>query len=137
MYRALIKHQLTRPSAFHITRLARASVSEKARPDTKGNEECMLSFSLSEIFVTTTFPDDYESSPLQPDLLEPRQTAAAASDKGNVSDNEVMTQGTTEQHKADIYDSLWGKEAQGRPKKQTTARDEALEAEHEPDIDEM
>lgn len=51
-------------------------------------------------------------------------------------------QGTTEEHRADIYDSLWGKEGSGAAKemkqtKQTTARDEALETEHEPELDEM
>lgn len=47
-------------------------------------------------------------------------------------------QDTTQQHKADIYESLWGKEAGGPVKKKsTTARDKALENEHEPDMDEM
>lgn len=46
-------------------------------------------------------------------------------------------QETTEQHRADIYESLWGEKAGGKVKETTTARDEALEAEHEPDMDEM
>jgi len=60
--------------------------------------------------------------------------------KNDISNDSVITfdhKGTTEQHKADIYDSLWGKEAAGGSRKQTTARDEALETEHEPEIDEM
>ncbi|CAI7650734.1 hypothetical protein N7533_009476 [Penicillium manginii] len=119
MYSTLIKRQLTRPSAVRISRLAQASIHEKHFPNVKGNEE---------FFINTTFPDDYEGSPLKPDLDKKQ---AATSD-----------QGTTEQHKADIYDSLWGKEAGGvaketKQKKEATARDEALESEHEPEIDEM
>ncbi|KAK5796222.1 hypothetical protein VI817_005507 [Penicillium citrinum] len=62
--------------------------------------------------------------------------------KNDIPNDSVITfdnKGTTEQHKADIYESLWGKEATGGPRKpkQTTARDEALETEHEPEIDEM
>ncbi|KAJ5224688.1 uncharacterized protein N7469_008191 [Penicillium citrinum] len=118
MYTALIKRQMItagRRSAFCATRPAQALLHEKANPKIKGNEE---------FFVTTTFPDDYEGSRLSSELENKTPTT---------------DQGTTEQHKADIYESLWGKEATGGPRKpkQTTARDEALETEHEPEIDEM
>jgi len=117
MYPALIKRQLTRRPAFHITRLAQASLHEKSQPNSKANEE---------FFVNTTFPDDYDDSPLKPDLEKPTKAEAATSQ-----------QETTEQHRADIYESLWGEKAGGKVKEKTTARDEALEAEHEPDMDEM
>ncbi|OQE23552.1 hypothetical protein PENSTE_c008G05952 [Penicillium steckii] len=116
MYSAVVKRQMInvgRRSAFCATRPAQALVHEKAQPNVKGNEE---------FFVTTTFPDDYEGSQLASNL--DKKTSAP-------------DPGTTEQHKADIYDSLWGKEASGGPRKQTTARDEALETEHEPEIDEL
>lgn len=41
MYAALIKRQLTRPSAVRVSRLAQASIHEKSQPNAKGNEECM------------------------------------------------------------------------------------------------
>ncbi|KAJ6120591.1 hypothetical protein N7523_004871 [Penicillium sp. IBT 18751x] len=90
MYPALLKHQLTRPSAFHITRLARTSVHGKAQSGMKGNDE---------FFVNTTFPDDYEGSPLRPEDIQKmealkEQTAAEK-------------QATTAAHKADIYESLF------------------------------
>lgn len=107
----MIKRQLLKPSAFRVTRVAQASLHEKSQP-VKGNEE---------FFVTTTFPDDYEGSRLKSDIDKKAAT---------------VDQGTTEQHKADIYDSLWNKSA-GSPPKQRTAQDEALETEHEPEMDEM
>lgn len=42
MYPALLKHQIVKPSAFHISRIARASVSGKTQPSAKGSEECTL-----------------------------------------------------------------------------------------------
>lgn len=47
MFPALIKHQIVKPSAFHITRVARASVSGKTLPSTTGSEECKLQNSIS------------------------------------------------------------------------------------------
>lgn len=42
MYSALIKGQLTRPSAVRVSRLAQASIHEKSQGNVKGHEECML-----------------------------------------------------------------------------------------------
>lgn len=81
MYPALLKHQLTRPSAFHITRLARTSVHGKAQSGSKGDDECTVHnhdhsilhndlYHLFAVFVNTTFPDDYEWSPLRPEDLQ-------------------------------------------------------------------
>ena len=84
MYPALLKHQLTRPSAFHITRLAQTSVHGKAQSGMKGDDECTLQdhdhsillhdlYHLFAVYVNTTFPDDYEGSPLRPEDIQKQE----------------------------------------------------------------
>ncbi|KAJ5359007.1 uncharacterized protein N7496_011420 [Penicillium cataractarum] len=118
MYPALIKHQIVKPSAFHITRLARASVSNKTHSSSKGNEE---------FFVTTTFPDDYESS-LNSDILQEQSRAMKSQttpDHFNAAD--------IEQHKADIYESIVPQDSKAAMKKKNN---QDL-PEQEPSLDEM
>ncbi|KAJ5166883.1 uncharacterized protein N7482_005664 [Penicillium canariense] len=119
MYAALIKHQVIRPSALHITKFARASVSGKTHPNTKGNEE---------FFLNTTFPDDFESTPLNPEALEKQAQKA----KGQSSDVHYSTADIAA-HKADIYESIYPTEGKkgAKGKKSQDLPDQV------PNIDEM
>ncbi|KAJ5832798.1 hypothetical protein N7474_001109 [Penicillium riverlandense] len=63
MYSAVIRRTI-KPSGLHITKLARASYADKIphTPSSGGSED----------FVHASFPDDFESSPLRPDLQGPK-----------------------------------------------------------------
>ncbi|KAJ5619918.1 hypothetical protein N7510_003902 [Penicillium lagena] len=112
MYSALIR-QTIKPSGLHITRLARASFADKVQSRTppSGGDE---------YFVTTTFPDDFESSPLKPD---------AQGTKTNVKGfKEAM-------HEA----SAQAKQAQSPAAQRAKSEKDKLpsEMEKEPELDEM
>ncbi|KAJ5204441.1 uncharacterized protein N7498_005320 [Penicillium cinerascens] len=133
MYPALIKHQLTRPSAFHITRLARASVSGKTQSDVKGDEA---------FFVNTTFPDDYEGSPLRAEDLQKQQAVKEQTAEEKIVgvswiymyyERVLISQATTAAHRADIYESLFPPD----PKKAGKRSKDPQAFEQEPSIDEM
>lgn len=80
MFSTLIKHQFPRASTFQITRLSRAGVHAKTPPNIKAHEECALYLSQHNlykqltsdltVYVATTFPDDFEASPLKPEDLQ-------------------------------------------------------------------
>ncbi|KAJ5450120.1 uncharacterized protein N7458_006569 [Penicillium daleae] len=119
MYPALIKHQIVKPSAFHITRLARASVSGKTQSSTKGNEE---------FYVATTFPDDFDSSSLKSNIVEGQsQTTKSQNTPEHFSAADV------ERHKTDIYESLYPKEKSGAVK----GKNDQNLPEQEPHLDDM
>ncbi|KAJ5883664.1 uncharacterized protein N7473_010550 [Penicillium subrubescens] len=118
MYPALLKHQIVKPSAFHITRIARASVSGKTQPSAKGSEE---------FFVTTTFPDDFEST-MKSDLFQEQSPTMKSQ-----TTPEQFSAADIERHKADIYESISPKKTSGFVKKQ----DSQNLPEQEPNLDEM
>ncbi|OKO93415.1 hypothetical protein PENSUB_12478 [Penicillium subrubescens] len=110
MYPALLKHQIVKPSAFHITRIARASVSGKTQPSAKGSEEYDFESTMkSDLFQ--------EQSPTMKSQTTPEQFSAA----------------DIERHKADIYESISPKKTSGFVKKQ----DSQNLPEQEPNLDEM
>ncbi|KAJ5127114.1 hypothetical protein N7448_007893 [Penicillium atrosanguineum] len=119
MYPALLKHQLTRPSAFHITRLARASVHGKAQSGMKGDDE---------FFVNTTFPDDYEGSPLRPEDIQKKEAMKEQTAAEKMS--------TTAAHKADIYESIFPPKPNKAPKRKDSNKSPE-NFEQEPGLDEM
>ncbi|KAJ5682332.1 CAZyme family GT90 [Penicillium macrosclerotiorum] len=82
---ALIKHQIRKPAAVHIPRLARASVSGKTQPNVKGDEEY-----------------DFEASPLNSEVLQNKAEGAG----NQTSTNQTFDAATIEKHKADIYESI-------------------------------
>ncbi|CEO58893.1 hypothetical protein PMG11_03588 [Penicillium brasilianum] len=123
MYPALIKHQIVKPSAFHITRLARASVSGKTQPSSKGNEE---------FFVTTTFPDDFESTFKSDMLQEQNRTMKSQNTPEHFSAADV------EAHKVDIYESIFPKDPNAKdPKAAMKKKNDLNLPEQEPSLDEM
>ncbi|KAJ5728948.1 uncharacterized protein N7483_003456 [Penicillium malachiteum] len=121
MYLAIIKRQCLRPSAVCFNQLSRASVHGKAQSGMKGDED---------FFVTTTFPDDFEASPLKAELLQKQAEAEASSGPWD--------EATIEQHKKDIYESLYPHEANdamNQKSKQKTPPEP--EAERAPNMDEL
>ncbi|KAJ5097307.1 hypothetical protein N7456_008028 [Penicillium angulare] len=118
MFPAVIRHQLLKPSVASVNQLARASVHGKAHTDMKSTED---------FYVTTTFPDDYEasSSALNAELLK-RQAEAEAT-------NGPWDEATIEQHKKDIYESIYPQQSGGHKKR----TDSPPDPERAPDMDEM
>ncbi|KAJ5717118.1 hypothetical protein N7488_002764 [Penicillium malachiteum] len=122
MYSAIIKRQCLRPSAVRLNQLSRASVHGKAQSGgMKGDDD---------FFVTTTFPDDFEASPLKSELLQKQAEAEASSGPWD--------QATIEQHKKDIYESLYPHEANDAMNQKSTKKaPPEPEEERAPDMDEL
>ena len=95
--------------------------------------------------MATSFPDDYEASPLKPELLQRQPDAEALSGpwdqvcmpcayRAELRLNSGF-KATIEQHKKDIYESIYPPEANA--KASTKPMDTSLEDEHAPDMDEL
>ncbi|EPS25783.1 hypothetical protein PDE_00719 [Penicillium oxalicum 114-2] len=90
MLSSLIKHRITRPSAFALTKVASASLTGKVPPNVRTSEE---------FFVTTSFPDD--DSAVKSDVFDGQaRTMASQTTPAKFTAAEI------EQHKAVIYDSI-------------------------------
>ncbi|CAL5870541.1 uncharacterized protein PFLUO_LOCUS4780 [Penicillium psychrofluorescens] len=112
MYSAVIR-QTIKPSGLHITKLARASYADKIQhTPTSGADED---------FVHASFPDDFESSPLKPDLQGPKTNVKGSKE---AAVHEASTQAMQGQ-------------AQSPAARRVKRGKDAAEMEKEPELDEM
>ncbi|KAJ5091658.1 hypothetical protein NUU61_006528 [Penicillium alfredii] len=78
-----ISRQAFRPSAIQINRLARVTYHGKAESNVKPEDE---------FFLNTTFPDDFEASPLKPEVLQKdqdRQDSTKSTTQTASTDNKI------------------------------------------------
>ncbi|KAF7713677.1 Uncharacterized protein PECH_006631 [Penicillium ucsense] len=117
MFYSLMKHQLTRPSAFALTRVASASLTGKVPPNVRTSEE---------FFVTATWPDD--DSSFKSDVFDGQaRTITSQTSPMQFSAAEI------ERHKADIYDSIFPKDPSRFLKRQNSNN----LPDQEPSLDEL